>query len=207
MIPPILKQDIKQRTIGELTRTELQSLKDAILSLQILDVDNVHPTFLPWLAWWFRADEWNDEWPVDHQRQVVKSALILFRYKGTQWAVLRAVSLLDFEASIVEWHEMRPRGTNGTFKLLIPINTGQSEITSNTQLSIKNSVERNKRGSQHWSVNYINDADLKIYVGAYKSAIYDITISSKPPNPDVIGKIKVTPYVTTYDNIEIKLNE
>ncbi|HIF9333089.1 TPA: phage tail protein I [Photobacterium damselae] len=206
MIPPILKQDLRQRTISELSRSEMQSLKNAILSLQILDVDHVHETFLPWLAWWFRAEQWDDTWPLDQKRAAVKEALILFRYKGTPWAVIRAIELNGFDSDLIEWHEQVPVGINGTFKMILPVPriSGRS-VGIIVQTAIRNAIERNKRGSQHWTIEYQIKIKDPIYIAAYKKSIYEITIGPRPPNPNVTAHVCIAPYITTYENIEIRL--
>lgn len=205
MIPPILKQDIRQRTISQLSQQEMQSLKSAILSLQILDIDHVHESFLPWLAWWFRTEQWDDSWPIEQRRAAVKESLILFRYKGTPWAVQRAIKLNGFDSELIEWHEQVPVGLNGTFKIEIQIANAQIAIGGKLQNAISKAIERNKRGSQHWSIEYQTNDDSDIYVGIYKTSIYEITIGPKPPQPDVYGAAYIAAYVTTYDHVEIKL--
>lgn len=197
MIPPILKQDIKQNTISELTLSELQSLKDAILSLQVLDVDNVHPTFLPWLAWWFRAEDWDANLSVSHQRRIVKSALILYKYKGTQWAIIHAISLLDFKSSILEWHEQASLAPNGTFKVFIDTEDKEHVIDSHMQKKIANAIERNKRGSQHWSIDYETNSVANINIGSYTTSISEITIG--PPIPKYTNNM----YISSYSIIDL----
>ncbi|UJZ95061.1 phage tail protein I [Photobacterium damselae subsp. damselae] len=206
MIPQILKQDLRQRTISELSRSEMQSLKNAILSLQILDVDHVHETFLPWLAWWFRAEQWDNTWPIEHKRTAVKEALILFRYKGTPWAVIRAIELHGFDSELIEWHEQVPVGINGTFKIIVPIIAKNARsITASIQNSIKNAIDSNKRGSQHWSIEYTSKMTETVYIGAYQKQIYKIKIGPKPINPSVNTLIIAAPYITTNNYTEILL--
>ena len=177
MIPPILKQDIRQRTISQLSQQEMQSLKSAILSLQILDIDHVHESFLPWLAWWFRTEQWDDSWPIEQQRAAVKESLILFRYKGTPWAVQRAIKLNGFDSDLIEWHEQVPVGINGTFKVRVPV---VRSVTTQIQAAIARAIERNKRGSQHWSIDYHHESSSITYVAAYQKQIIKMTIGPKP---------------------------
>ncbi|WP_253910222.1 hypothetical protein [Vibrio aestuarianus] len=46
MLPKILKQDIRLRTLSRLTTEEMNELRSAIKGLQVLDVDNVHESYL-----------------------------------------------------------------------------------------------------------------------------------------------------------------
>ncbi|EGU31580.1 bacteriophage tail protein I [Vibrio ichthyoenteri ATCC 700023] len=158
MLPLILKTNLRQRAISDLTKEELQSLKKAIGQLQILDIDQVHDSFLPWLAWQWRAEFWDDSWPIEKRRAVVKEALLLFRYKGTPWAISRAMSLLNFDASVLEWHQI-PEGINGTFSIFLT-QTENRGLTQKDYTDIVNGVERNKRGSQHWKMTVKNSPSI-----------------------------------------------
>lgn len=205
MLPKILKIDIRMRALDELTREELNELRDAIQYINIMDVDNVHESFLPWLAWWFRAEQWDDHWAIEQKRTSVKEAIVLFRFKGTSWAVERSISLSGFESEVVPWHEQVPIAENGTFSVLLPVNKIARAIDGAMQNTIANAIERNKRGSQHWDVRYEVDDESTLYIGAYKAAVYDITIGPRPPQPNVYGEALAAPYITVYEHIEIPL--
>lgn len=145
MLPIILRENIKQLAISHLAKSEFESLRCAIFGLQILDIDNVHPSFLPWIAWWFRADFWNDAWSIEKQRVVVKNALMLFKYKGTEWAVERVLELVGFDAVVTPWHKMSPLGVNGTFRVDVNLNANKADYKTIAKL-----IDSNKRASQHW---------------------------------------------------------
>lgn len=191
MLPLILQTDIRQRTISQLTTDELQSLKQAIMGLQIIDVDNVHESFLPWLAWQWRAEFWSDDWPISQRRAVVKEALLMFRYKGTPWAVLRSLELNGFKADIVEWYEQAQMGVNGTFKVRIPALSLQRDITGKLQTMVSNSINKNKRGSQHWDVEYQGNINGKTYDGGYQENIYHTSIGPKPLPMNIVVNVSV----------------
>ncbi|MCX2788337.1 phage tail protein I [Vibrio sp. Sgm 5] len=205
MLPLILKTNLRQRAISELTKQEMQSLRKVILSLQILDIDHVHESFLPWLAWWFRAEQWDDSWSIEQKRAAVKEALVLFRYKGTAWAVERAIKLNGFDSTVIPWHTQSPIGTNGTFTVNVPVNNMARSVDNALQTTISNAIEKNKRGSQHWDIEYEINDEKPIYIGAYKAAVYDITIGPRPPQPNVYGEALAAPYITVYEHIEILL--
>ncbi|WP_394165967.1 phage tail protein I [Photobacterium piscicola] len=208
MIPPILKQDIRQRTISQLSQQEMQSLKSAILSLQILDIDHVHESFLPWLAWWFRTEQWDDAWPIEQRRAAVKESLILFRYKGTPWAVQRAIKLNGFDSDLIEWHKQVPIGINGTFCVKIPINADVSRsVNSSTQAAIRKAIMRNKRGSQHWSIEYTVHIENTLYMGCFNERMLDVSITHIPPNPISGVTIHCTPYAISNINVRLTVNE
>ncbi|WP_162618057.1 phage tail protein I [Shewanella halifaxensis] len=152
-----MQTNIRQLAISDLSNAVLNELKTAINGLQILDIDNVHESFLPWLAWWFRAEQWSDSWPIAQQRTAVKGALSLFRYKGTPWAISRAVELIGFTSNIVEYHEQIPCGENGTF--LLQIMQVDSSLTQTDLINIRAAVDSSKRASAHYTMSILLSSD------------------------------------------------
>ncbi|ELZ7199828.1 phage tail protein I, partial [Vibrio parahaemolyticus] len=160
MLPKVLRQDIRIRTLSTLTTEEFNSLRGVIKYVNIMDIDNVHESFLPWLAWWFRVDAWDDNWSDERKRESISSALILRKYKGTIWAVEHALELSLFDATVVPWYAMLPEGERGTFRIdAMPSSsrglTAQSDYDTFILLT-----ESNKQASQHWIGNIKHDPSL-----------------------------------------------
>ncbi|MBE8578676.1 hypothetical protein [Vibrio sp. OPT18] len=44
-----------------------------------------------------------------------------------------------------------------------------------------------------------------VYIGGYQCVLNHIEVGPKPPNPNVYGELRVAPYVTVYERIEIPL--
>ncbi|MEF1158849.1 phage tail protein I [Vibrio parahaemolyticus] len=159
MLPKILRKDIRLRTLSTLTTEEFNSLRDVIVFVNIMDIENVHESFLPWLAWWFRVDAWDDEWSEERKRESIANALILKKYKGTIWAVERALELSMFDATVVPWYAMVPEGTRGTFRIDAAPSDSRS-LMQNDYDTLIALTESNKQGSQHWKGNIIHDPSL-----------------------------------------------
>ncbi|MDO5562509.1 MAG: phage tail protein I, partial [Synergistaceae bacterium] len=64
--------------------------------------DTCPANLLPWLAWAFHADDWNDEWPEGVKRAVVRDSLEMHRRKGTVWAVKRALANVGYPVTLNE---------------------------------------------------------------------------------------------------------
>ncbi|AYO15235.1 phage tail protein I [Vibrio owensii] len=159
MLPKILKKDIRMQALYELTVEEFNSLRTVIKRLDIMDVYNVDASFLPWLAWWFRVDAWDDEWSEERQRESIANALILRKYKGTVWAVEHALELSLFDAVVVPWYAMVPEGTRGTFRIdAVP--SDSRSLTQSDYATFITLTESNKQGSQHWKGNIKHDPSL-----------------------------------------------
>lgn len=56
---------------------------------------------LPWLAWELSVDDWDREWTEDVQRAVVAISIELHTYKGTVYAVRRALESLGYTSVVI----------------------------------------------------------------------------------------------------------
>lgn len=85
----------------------------------VWDIDNCPAALLPWLAWTYSVDAWDDKWSEEQQRQVIKNSVDVHRYKGTIGAVKAAIGALGLDAQVQEWFNQLPPGEPYTFKLII----------------------------------------------------------------------------------------
>ncbi|PKF50929.1 phage tail protein I [Enterovibrio nigricans] len=189
MLPSILRKDIRYRALSELSQEEMNSLRESIRGLQVLDIASVHESYLPWLAWWFRVDIWDDTWSIEKKRQVVADGLVLFKYKGTVWAVKRALDLVGYNSHLEIWHQAIPQGQPGTFSIAVEQKQGggfdQQDYTNIVRL-----IESNKQGSQTWSLVVKNDAVTGgIYPVAHCRARQRVTTRNWPQNPTSQGGV------------------
>ncbi|MGR6858881.1 phage tail protein I [Aliivibrio salmonicida] len=190
MLPSILKKDIRLKTLSELSQEDMNSLRDAIRGLQVLDIANVHESYLPWLAWWFRVDVWDDAWSVQKKRDVVTDGLVLFKYKGTIWAVQRALDLVGYNSQLEIWYQSTPQGAPGTFSITVEQKDG-SGFDQKDYTNIARLIESNKQGSQKWTLIVIRNDVVTggIYPVAYSRARQRITTRNYPQNPTVNGGV------------------
>jgi phage tail P2-like protein len=76
--------------------------------------------FLPYLAWAFSVDRWDEQWTPAEKRKAVKDAFYIHRRKGTIAAIRRVIEVMGYSMSIAEWWQVAdPRGT---FRLTIDVN-------------------------------------------------------------------------------------
>lgn len=171
LIPAVLKKKDSIKAVSQITREEFAELKTYIHKVKIMDIDNVLPQFLPFLAAWFRVEYWDSTWTIEQQREKVKNALAVFRYLGTPDAVEQTINFLSgiygYPLTLVEWFNMSPEGTRGTFE--IDLDTGQQGFQLNDEFYSKlySGVERNKRGSQHWGLRIKGSVSGSCYMGGY----------------------------------------
>ncbi|ENG6109167.1 phage tail protein I [Serratia liquefaciens] len=76
--------------------------------------------FLPYLAWAFSVDRWDEKWTPAEKRKAVKDAFYIHRRKGTIAAIRRVIEAMGYSMAIEEWWQVAdPRGT---FRLTIDVN-------------------------------------------------------------------------------------
>ncbi len=83
--------------------------------------------FLPYLAWAFSVDRWEETWTETAKRQAVSDAFWIHQRKGTVAAVKRVIEGLGYSMTIEEWWEVADPA--GTFRLEIDLNeVGITEV-------------------------------------------------------------------------------
>lgn len=171
MIPAVLKKKPEIKAVTRIAQEELAQLKVYIQKVKILDVDDVLPQYLPYLAAWFRVEYWDSTWTIEQQREKVKGALAAFRKLGTPDAVEQTIDFLSsvygYPLTLIEWFDMSPEGTRGTF--IIDLDSGDAGFQLDDEFYNKlySGVERNKRGSQHWGLRIKGNVSGPVYVGSY----------------------------------------
>lgn len=76
--------------------------------------------FLPYLAWSFSVDRWEESWSETEKRRAVSDAFWIHQRKGTVAAVRRVIEALGYSMTLQEWWEVADPA--GTFRLEIDLN-------------------------------------------------------------------------------------
>ena len=76
--------------------------------------------FLPYLAWAFSVDRWEETWTETAKRQAVSDAFWIHQRKGTVAAVKRGIEGLGYSMTLEEWWKVAAPA--GTFRLEIDLN-------------------------------------------------------------------------------------
>lgn len=72
---------------------------------ELWNPDTCPAEFLPWLAWAFSVDRWEDDWTEAQKRAVIQNSIFIHRHKGTLGAVKSALQALGYRATVTEWFE------------------------------------------------------------------------------------------------------
>ncbi|WDE04673.1 phage tail protein I [Thalassomonas viridans] len=114
-------------------------------------------SLLPWLAWAFSVDEWDDNWPEHIKRQVVQNSFDVHRYKGTPYAVQQALDGLNIKTQLREWWAPDGSQTPGTMTVVALINENLTDnddglITREMLEQVTRVVKSARRGVIHFDV-------------------------------------------------------
>ncbi|MFA9396499.1 MAG: phage tail protein I [Halodesulfovibrio sp.] len=79
---------------------------------------------LPWLAFEWSVDEWDEEWSEEQKRQVTARSISVHKKKGTCGAVEEALGALGITVRAIQWWEAEPKGVPGTYDLEVQLPAG-----------------------------------------------------------------------------------
>lgn len=107
--------------------------------------DTCPPNLLPYLAWAFSVDRWDENWDDDTKRGVIRQSYFVHRHKGTIGALRRAIQPLGYLISVTEWWQNGK--TPGTFEMEIgALDTG---ITPEMYPELERIISDTKPCSRH----------------------------------------------------------
>ncbi|MEC4090137.1 phage tail protein I [Pseudoalteromonas rubra] len=112
---------------------------------------------LPWLAWAYSVDHWEDSWPEHIKRGVVANSFDVHKHKGTPYALQRALDSLGIRTNMLEWWEAQANGQPGTMKILAMLTenftSDQNTLFTREMLEmVTEAIRVHKRGSIHFEL-------------------------------------------------------
>ncbi|WP_246873321.1 phage tail protein I [Pantoea ananatis] len=122
--------------------------------------------FLPYLAWAFSVDRWDEAWAESVKRRVVMDAFYIHQHKGTISAVRRVVEPFGFLIRVLEW--WKTGEAPGTFRLDIGVQ--DKGITEQTYLELERLISDARPCSRHllgMSINLQVTGETRIAAGSY----------------------------------------
>lgn len=114
--------------------------------------DDIPAPVLPWLAWHMGIDAWKAYWPDAVKRARVKAAIPIARKNGTAAAVREVVAAFGGNIVLREWWQMTPRGTPGTFDLVMTLSgQGGESATAEFVADVLAEIDRTKPVRAHYT--------------------------------------------------------
>ncbi|MGK3285900.1 phage tail protein I, partial [Klebsiella pneumoniae] len=140
--------------------------------------------FLPYLAWAFSVDRWEETWSETEKRQAVSDAFWIHQRKGTVAAVRRVIETLGYSMTLQEWWKVADPA--GTFRLEIDLN--EIGITEPMIKELERVIGDAKPVSRHISkLTYLTRTEGAVSIGV--AVIDGEVINVYPPNYQPDGSI------------------
>lgn len=145
----------------ERQKKELEAVRKVFVYTAI---DSAPENILDILAVQFKVDWYRDDYPIDTKRRVIKTAMEVRRYCGTEWAVKQAISAIYPNSEIVEWYDYD--GTPGHWRLRVNI-TENADIAYYTIKRMESLLGYARRCTAHLEgISYlIFNSDAHSYIG------------------------------------------
>lgn len=112
---------------------------------ELWNPDTCPANLLPWLAWSFSVDRWDDKWPEATKRAVIRDAYFIHCHKGTIGAIRRVVEPLGYLIEVREWWQLSEEP--GTFRIVVGVL--EQGITEEMYQELERLVADAKPASRH----------------------------------------------------------
>ena len=97
------------------------AVENPIVIADLINPEKCPEHLLPYLAWAFSVDKWDDTWSEEVKRIAIKQSFFIHKHKGTIAAVRRVVEPIGYLVELKEWFNTVPQGEAGTFSLTIEV--------------------------------------------------------------------------------------
>jgi phage tail P2-like protein len=157
---------------------------------EIWDPATCPTNVLPWLAWAFSVEDWNEDWSELQKRETIRTAIVVQQHKGTIGAVRDALDSLGIKIRVQEWFNQNPSGAPYTFKLWLEAD--QIPIQPEKLPRVINIVERIKSLRSHLEeilVQAITESRLK--TGSVSNLGQQITVTNHVSRELIINELAV----------------
>ncbi|WP_432323564.1 phage tail protein I [Yersinia enterocolitica] len=112
---------------------------------KLWNADTCPLPLLPYLAWAWSVDRWDEKWPEATKRAVVNASFYVHKRKGTIGAIRRVVEPLGYLIRVIEW--WKTNEAPGTFRL--DVGVLETGITEEMYQELERLIEDAKPCSRH----------------------------------------------------------
>jgi len=133
---------------------------------QLWNPDTCPLPLLPYIAWAFSVDRWDEHWTETAKRSAVRSAWFVHKHKGTIGALRRVVEPLGYLIRVTEWWQTKD--VPGTFRL--DVGVLETGITEEMYEELERLISDAKPCSRHLiglSINLDVTGDLYVAAATY----------------------------------------
>ncbi|NUT82418.1 phage tail protein I [Pseudomonas brassicacearum] len=155
------------------------------------------------LAWAWSVDRWDEAWPEEVKRSVIRSSFYVHAHKGTIGALRRVVEPFGYLIEVIEWFKTEPMGVPGTFALKIGVSDeGISEETYQELTWLIDDARPVSRHMTGLAISLETRGKLNIGIALYEGDEIDVY----PPTMrdiEVAGSIGVVGREHTIDILDV----
>ncbi|MCM1059677.1 MAG: phage tail protein I [Eubacterium sp.] len=190
LLPEPLKNDETMLALGRAISGELQqNIQLARFTIIYPRIDELDETTLDILARDLHVDWYNDAYPIEAKRAVIKSSVQIHKRLGTKYAVVKALGDLFPNTEVQEWFEYG--GTHHHFRIILDLTNAKAPADL---LQIVNAAKFYKRLSAHLEeVIYQMSVVIEIHTGTeffkYKTGQTNTYKTGTRPRRNTIGGI------------------
>lgn len=172
LLPKILQDESNQA----LEKASANVLDVDMSSMMIYLIDHLDSKYLPLLAENFHilGDEgWNFCETEKEKRELLKAAIPLHQYKGTKYAVLRVLDVMNLNGTLEQWFEYD--GIPYHFKLVLKVFDKKLDEETEIKLLRLINIFKNKRSILDSIEAYItSNVAIKFYSKALIGKVYTV---------------------------------
>lgn len=189
IFPNVLQKDESMMAIAKVATEKLLEISNSIDKVLIYaNIDKLPGEILDILAYDMHVDWYDETYPVEAKREVIKSSVTVHKKMGTKYAVEKALRAVHPASCIEEWFEYG--GNPYCFRIIC--DTTESKVQANYE-EIVNTVNIYKRLSAHLdSVTYQAHATMLITTETgwyiYRTPLTGKTITGTKPERNRVGR-------------------
>lgn len=167
--PPNIAADSTVSSLITAIDPQLQQVSTSSIEPLILArIDELPEPVIDLLAWQLHVDFYDLAGTLTMKREAVKGSILWHMHKGTQWAIIEALRMIDISAEFVHWHDSG--GDPYTFKLRAIVGGEYYRTQGREQLvsAIRRAVDESKAARSYMSeletIIYFHE-DIALYTG------------------------------------------
>lgn len=174
-LPPVVADEPWVRILDKVYRERHQREMEAAERVHIYTmIDSQPEEILDILAVQFKVDWYDSNYPLQAKRNIIKTALEVRRYYGTDWATLKAISAIYPRSEIEQWYDYG--GTPGHFRVICSVDGALIPVK---RREIRRSVNIYKRMTAHLDSLYLQvQAGLEVEC-ELSSLVYRVPYASE----------------------------
>ncbi|OOF53119.1 phage tail protein I [Rodentibacter trehalosifermentans] len=151
------------------------AVENPIIIADLINPDRCPVELLPYLAWAFSVDKWDEHWTEEVKRIAIKQSYFVHKHKGTIAAVKRVIEPIGYLVDLTEWFNAKPQGRPGTFSLTVEVpESGLNEQTYNELVRLVNDVKPVSRHLIQLAIAISPTGSLNTFVGQQEGEIITI---------------------------------